>query len=203
MILSMNFQIQLACVGFFLGTVGAFVYDVIRIIRLYIIHSKFVEYLEDYLFWIIYGFVVFLCCLKVNYGEIRPFFLVSLFLAMIIYYFFVANLIHSLMIPLIDFILKMLKIVLGILALPITFLISIIKRLLKFVYVFCENTLQISKKCEKIKRKLISPYFRSVLNEKKKNGKDKKNFSKEQDFRKEASDKKSKYKKGRKKENKN
>ena len=134
MILSMNFQIQLACVGFFLGTVGAFVYDVIRIIRLYIIHSKFVEYLEDYLFWIIYGFVVFLCCLKVNYGEIRPFFLVSLFLAMIIYYFFVANLIHSLMIPLIDFILKMLKMVLGILALPITFLISIIKRLLKFVY---------------------------------------------------------------------
>lgn len=203
MILSMNFQIQLACVGFFLGTVGAFVYDVIRIIRLYIVHSKFVEYLEDYLFWIIYGFVVFLCCLKVNYGEIRPFFLVSLLLAMIIYYFFVANLIHSLMIPLIDFILKMLKMVLGILALPITFLTSIIKRLLKFVYVFCENTLQISKKCEKIKRKLISPYFRSVLNEKKKNGKDKKNFSKEQDFRKEASDKKSKYKKGRKKENKN
>ena len=43
------------------------------------------------------------------------------------------------MIPLIDFILKMLKMVLGILALPITFLISIIKRLLKFVYVFCEN----------------------------------------------------------------
>ena len=91
MILSMNFQIQLACVGFFLGTVGAFVYDVIRIIRLYIIHSKFVEYLEDYLFWIIYGFVVFLCCLKVNYGEIRPFFLVSLFLAMIIYYFFATH----------------------------------------------------------------------------------------------------------------
>lgn len=79
MILSMNFQIQLACVGFFLGVVGAFVYDIIRIIRLYIVHSKFVEYLEDYLFWVIYGLAVFLCCLKVNYGEIRPFFLVSLF----------------------------------------------------------------------------------------------------------------------------
>ena len=91
MILSMNFQIQLACVGFFLGVVGAFVYDIIRIIRLYIVHSKFVEYLEDYLFWVIYGLAVFLCCLKVNYGEIRPFFLVSLFLAMIIYYFFVVN----------------------------------------------------------------------------------------------------------------
>ena len=91
MILSMNFQIQLACVGFFLGVVGAFVYDIIRIIRLYIVHSKFVEYLEDYLFWVIYGLVVFLCCLKVNYGEIRPFFLVSLFLAMIIYYFFATH----------------------------------------------------------------------------------------------------------------
>ena len=154
MILSMNFQIQLACVGFFLGVVGAFVYDIIRIIRLYIVHSKFVEYLEDYLFWVIYGLAVFLCCLKVNYGEIRPFFLVSLFLAMIIYYFFVANIIHSLIIPLIDLILKILKMVLNILALPITFLAGILERMLKFVYVFCENNLKISKKCEKIKRKL-------------------------------------------------
>ncbi len=203
MILSMNFQIQLACVGFFLGVVGAFVYDIIRIIRLYIVHSKFVEYLEDYLFWVIYGLVVFLCCLKVNYGEIRPFFLVSLFLAMIIYYFFVANIVHSLMIPLIDLILKMLKIVLNILALPITFSTGILKRMLKFVYVFCENNLKISKKCEKIKRKLISQYFRSDLNQKKKSGKGEKNFSKEKSFRKKTNNKESKYKKSRKEKNKN
>ena len=203
MILSMNFQIQMACVGFFLGVVGAFVYDIIRIIRLYIVHSKFVEYLEDYLFWVIYGLAVFLCCLKVNYGEIRPFFLVSLFLAMVIYYFFVANIIHSLIIPLIDLILKILKMVLNILALPITFLAGILERMLKFVYVFCENNLKIFKKCEKIKRKLISPYFRSVLNEKKKSGKGEKNFSKEKSFRKKTNNKESKCKKSRKEKNKN
>lgn len=203
MILSMNFQIQLACVGFFLGTVGAFVYDIMRIIRLYISHSKFIEYLEDYLFWVVYGLVVFLCCLKVNYGEIRPFFLVSLFLAMIIYYFFVASIIHSFMIPLIDLILKIIKTVLNFLALPIIFLAKVLKRMLKFVYIFCENNLKISKKYEKIKRKLISPYFRSVLNEKKKNGKGEENFSKEKNFRKKTNNKKSKYKKSGKKENKN
>lgn len=68
---------------------------------------------------------------------------------MIIYYFFVANIVHSLIIPLIDLILKILKMVLNILALPITFLAGILKRMLKFVYVFCENNLKISKNVRK------------------------------------------------------
>lgn len=149
MILSMNFQIQLACVGFFLGIIGAFVYDIIRIIRLYIVHSKLIEYFEDYIFWVVYGFAVFFSCLKVNYGEIRPFFLFSLFLAMVLYYFFVANIIHSFFMPLINIFCNIIHRILIFLALPITFFAKNIKILLKHFNKFYEKSCKLKKNMRK------------------------------------------------------
>lgn len=179
MILSMKFQIQLMTMGFMVGIIGAFAYDVLRIQRKYIRHSDFAKGFEDLMFWIVYGFGVFLFCLRVNYGEIRPFFLCCLFIAMIVYYFFVSNIVWNITIPVLDTIIGFLKKILQVLSLPFVFILRQTMFFLKFIFKICENSLQIKMKYEKIKGRFVRPYFRGGLNGKKEeNRKSKKVLSK-------------------------
>lgn len=69
----------------FIGCVLAFVYDLIKIFRYAIPHKQLLIYIEDGIFWIVSTFVTFQKSLAVNYGEIRFYLLMGIFIGMFLY----------------------------------------------------------------------------------------------------------------------
>lgn len=75
-------QVRLFLVSVASGIGLLFLYDFLRIYRGVIHHSKFKIFLEDYLFWLGSGFVVFLMLYQFNNGAIRSFSAVGIALGM-------------------------------------------------------------------------------------------------------------------------
>lgn len=83
------------------GIVWMFAYDLIRVVRLFIPHKKWLVFLGDYLFWFVGSFLVFVMIYQVNDGIIRGFSVVAMVLGMMAYHFgpgallmYMANVIH-------------------------------------------------------------------------------------------------------------
>lgn len=86
MILSMSYQAQLFLFCVFLGILIGVFYDLIRLFRRIFPHSLMTIQLEDLIYWILSAIFVFLAVLRKNYGDIRPFLILGLFLGVIIYF---------------------------------------------------------------------------------------------------------------------
>lgn len=71
-----------ASTGLFLGML----YDVLRIFRRVIIHRyRWMRDIEDILYGMATGFIVFATVYRINYGIMRGFFVLALFMGMLIY----------------------------------------------------------------------------------------------------------------------
>lgn len=64
------------------GIVILFLYDFLRIFRCVLPHKKWAVFWEDYFFWVLSGFFVFLMIYQVNKGSIRSFAIIGIGLGM-------------------------------------------------------------------------------------------------------------------------
>lgn len=84
-ILAVDRQAEVFLYSLMIGAAAGFFYDALKILRLMIPHSKFMESLEDGIYWVACAFTMFALMLKNNSGEIRLFSITAFFGAMIIY----------------------------------------------------------------------------------------------------------------------
>ena len=85
MIISLSEQAEIFIITIFLGIVSAMTYDILRIFRIAIKHKNIFVQVEDAIYWICISFFVFGVMLDKNYGEIRFFNIIGIFLGMIFY----------------------------------------------------------------------------------------------------------------------
>lgn len=69
------------CMGMFLSAT----YDIFRIFRRVIKHGSVLIAVEDYIFWVIWGILIFVFIFRFNNGEVRGYVFVSLITGAIIY----------------------------------------------------------------------------------------------------------------------
>lgn len=83
---SIGIEVRLFFQAFLLGVSLIFLYDFIRIFRNIIKHSKTHEAVEDTIFWIIAGFIVFIMLYQNNDGVIRWFAIAGVSAGMFLYH---------------------------------------------------------------------------------------------------------------------
>lgn len=67
------------------GLIAGFIYDVYRSIRYISRPSKYVAYIQDFLFWTVVVILFFYILIKINWGELRGFIVIGFFLGITIY----------------------------------------------------------------------------------------------------------------------
>lgn len=128
--------------GFIIGAL----FDVFRILRKSFKTSDFITYLEDILFWVLTGFLIIYNIWYFNDGEIRLFMFLGLIMGILIYLLLLSKFFIILMTFIIDIIKKMLKI----LQVPFK---PIIKFCKKIIYNISKNVKMIENSIKlKIKR---------------------------------------------------
>lgn len=86
MILSISYQAKIFIFTVILGLIIGFIYDFIRFIRRIIVHSLLAIQLEDLVYWILMAVFAFMAILRANYGDIRPFLILGLFIGIVLYF---------------------------------------------------------------------------------------------------------------------
>lgn len=78
-------EAKLFFVCLLLGVLLAFIYDSVRILRLFLSHKNWVIDLEDLLFWIFTAWLVFRTLFIYNRGALRGYAFLGMFLGVLIY----------------------------------------------------------------------------------------------------------------------
>ncbi|WP_408646597.1 spore cortex biosynthesis protein YabQ [Vallitalea okinawensis] len=152
------------------GCLLGLVYDLIRIIRRIIRHNNIAMNMEDFLFFILCGFVVFLILFNDNYGEIRFFSLIGATLGTIIYFFSLSSMIVELGTRLILKLLMFLNLIINVILYPIKLVLNVLlfpfKILYRFMRTHTNKKLTKTKKWFKIKgrgvKRSIKVIFKKV-----------------------------------------
>lgn len=118
------------------GCLLGLVYDLIRIFRRIIRHNNLALNMEDFLFFIICGFLVFFILFNDNYGEIRFFSLIGATLGTIIYFFSLSCIIIELGTKLILKLLMFIKLIISIIVYPIKLILNVVLFPFKILYRF-------------------------------------------------------------------
>lgn len=90
-------EAELFFVCLLLGMVLAFIYDFVRILRLFLSHKNWVVDLEDLLFWLFTAWIVFRTLFVYNRGALRGYAFFGMFLGVLLYAFTLSRLLLYLM----------------------------------------------------------------------------------------------------------
>lgn len=141
MIVSVNDQVITFAIAIAIGMSLGVLYDIIRIFRRTIKHSNIIINIEDFMYWVMFGIVVFLVLYSKNYGQIRFFCIIGIALGILIYFLLLSHYIIVVSVKVIDIIKKILLLFFRIIFTPIKILVKIIitpfilfGRLMKKVY---------------------------------------------------------------------
>lgn len=126
LILSMSEQAILFLTTIVLGSIIGFCYDFIRIFRFKIYHPNFLINIEDFIYWILATGFVFFIMLNRNYGEIRFFTILGVFLGMILYFCTISLLFLKVAEAVIEFIRKIIVILYKIISAPFILIFKIL-----------------------------------------------------------------------------
>lgn len=118
---AISFEIRLFFNAFLLGVILIFLYDFLRIFRRVVKHSRTSEAIEDTIYWIISGFVVFVMLYHNNNGVIRWFVIAGITLGMFLYNISISKFFVKYVSIVIIKILKLLSKVINIIVKPIKF----------------------------------------------------------------------------------
>lgn len=130
----MNKQILLFLISIAIGLIGGFIYGIICIFRKHIKHNTVGVYIEDITFWLIYSIFTFLTMLYYNYGEIRPFIFMGVFLGLLVYALLIHRFVEKLSIPIIFVFKSLAKVIISpvmIFCYPFKIFLSYFKKYLK------------------------------------------------------------------------
>ncbi|WP_271714284.1 spore cortex biosynthesis protein YabQ [Anaeromicropila herbilytica] len=115
------------------GIIMLIVYDILRILRRIIEHSKFMVALEDVLFWILSSVFIFMMMYIENDGIIRGFSIMGMLLGMIIYNLLLSKYIVNGISFLLNKIIEIIKKIIYFLLSPFRFVIGKILKFLNFI----------------------------------------------------------------------
>lgn len=147
MILSMNYQGIVFLISLLTGLIGGGIYGLICIFRKYVSHNIIGIYIEDLIFWIVYGICAFLTMLYYNNGEIRPFVILGILLGLILYGIFM----HKIILVLLSPVIKVLRLFAEIISTPFRIVLFPVKKILIIFKKHLKNTV----KYEKINKLLL------------------------------------------------
>lgn len=83
MLIYAEVELFLVCLG--LGAILAFIYDMVRILRLFFRHRDWLVDLEDLLFWLFTAWLVFRTLFIYNRGALRGYAFLGMFLGVMLY----------------------------------------------------------------------------------------------------------------------
>ena len=118
MILSIKEQAAIFAISFLCGAGAAFIYDFIKILRIYIKHSVVVVQIEDMSYWLICSFVFFNILIDINAGDMRFYIPSGFFIGMAIYFIVFDKVIVFCLEKVINFIIKCIKLLIEIIITP-------------------------------------------------------------------------------------
>ena len=110
-----------------LGAFLAFLYDLIRILRLLIPHKDVIVDIEDLAFWIFTAWMVFKTLVVYNRGALRAYAFIGMFLGVVIYAFTLSKLLLKFFRLITQKKKKCFRIIIS----PVTYLIGFIRKMLK------------------------------------------------------------------------
>lgn len=88
---SISLEIQFFLVSILSGAILLIVYDMIRIFRRIIKHTKILVGIQDIFFWIVSSIFIFIMMYKQNNGAIRGFSIMGMGIGMLVYNQFLSN----------------------------------------------------------------------------------------------------------------
>ena len=139
------------------GTIIGLIFDIFRILRKSFKTSDIVTYIEDILFWVITGILILYSIFIFNYGEIRFFMFVGMFLGAMFYMLLVSKYVIKISVSIIEFLKKAIIFVLKIIKFPIEFIDKIIEKIFKKPILFC--IINVKKIIRQIKTKFSKKYI--------------------------------------------
>ena len=80
-----NIQFNMAVVAIVLGVIMGFSYDCIRCFRRVLSHNNVFISIEDFMYWFVWTWLVMDAIMCFNYGQLRAYIVVTLFLGFLIY----------------------------------------------------------------------------------------------------------------------
>lgn len=116
--------------GVFLG----FLYDLIRVFRRMVKHPRWLVSLQDFIYWVVSSFIIFLEIFHHNDGSLRGFLCLGVVLGLTLYFLLVSKLVLCVFMKIYHIIVKIVKGILHILWLPIRLLLKPITFLGKKLY---------------------------------------------------------------------
>lgn len=125
--------------SFFWGVFLFFIYDCLLIFRNIIKHNGIITAIEDVVFWVVSGVLIFQMMYTKNHGTIRWYFIIGLALGMIVYRNTISNMVVTFVTTVTKKIIAFIRKVLTILLKPFRFVIKRIQKFLRFVARKCKR----------------------------------------------------------------
>lgn len=119
------------------GIIIGLIFDIFRILRKSFKTNDIVTYVEDILFWLITGFLILYSIFIFNYGEIRFFMFVGIFLGAMFYMLLISRYVIKISVSVIDFLKRTIIFILKIVRFPFEFVYKILKNIFKKPILFC------------------------------------------------------------------
>lgn len=105
--------------GLFLG----FIYDLLRVFRRIVKHSKWIVNVEDFIFWVFGSLIIFIEIFNDNDGILRGFLCIGVSIGLILYFLLISKLVLTIFMKLYAFLKKVFHIILKIIIKPIKILL--------------------------------------------------------------------------------
>ena len=119
MILSMTGQAWLFLSAVLTGAAIGLLYDVFRIFRRTARHSGFAVQLEDFFFWVAATGLTFYYMLRVNYGEIRPFYILGVAIGAVLYFVTVSRFVIMVFVAVINYMKRVVLVAVRVVLVPV------------------------------------------------------------------------------------
>lgn len=119
------------------GIIIGFIFDIFRILRKSFKTSDIVTYIQDILFWIITGILILYSIFVFNYGEIRFFMFVGIFIGAMFYMLLISRYVIKISVTAIEIFKKTIIFVLKIVSFPFQFIYKMSKKIFTKPVLFC------------------------------------------------------------------
>ncbi len=133
MILSVSNQVYVFLLCVSIGVLAGFIFDLFRIIRKSFKHKNIYIQIEDILYWIIVTFISFLIILHKNNGEIRIYGFIAILIGYLINEYIFSKWTVQFGVKIIKLYIKLIKIIIASLILPIKTVLKIFEKPLLFI----------------------------------------------------------------------
>lgn len=130
MIIDIGNQVNLFLTSILLGVMTGIYFDIYRILRKSIKHSRFYINLEDFLFWVVTTFVFYYVFLHKNNGDIRGYILLGFGTGFILEILLISKVFIKIGVKAVTFLVKIFREIFTLILQPIRFLCKMVRRLL-------------------------------------------------------------------------